>query len=188
MPSRALVSYGTLARGELDEVERTYLTAGITGAGRRQVARAYVVLVASSFQRFCRELHGECIDHMAAEPLLGAFGAVVRRRLTEGRKLDAGNPTPGNIGSDFGRFGIAFWDDVRRARPGNAGRQQLLDALMRWRNAFAHQDFANAALQGRSGVRLSEIRVWRRACDVLAADFDGVMRSYLRALTGMAPW
>lgn len=188
MPSRALLNWRVESLPELDAIEAAFGARGLTGTGRRQIVRGYAMLLASQFQRFCRELHGECIDHLATEPALASLGMVIRRRLTEGRKLDGGNPTPGNIGSDFGRFGIGFWDDVRRERAGNGERQRELETLMRWRNAFAHQDFTNPALDGRTGVRLVEVRGWRHACDGLADSFDGVMRGYLRTLTGMAPW
>jgi hypothetical protein len=188
MRSRALLNWRAESMPELDAIEWAFGVRGLSAAGRRQVARGYVVLLASHFQRFCRELHGECIDHLATDPALGSLGPVFRRRLTEGRKLDAGNPTPGNIGSDFGRFGIGFWDDVRREDAGNGERQRKVEALMRWRNAFAHQDFTSPALEGRTGVRLVEIRGWRCACDRLVDSFDRVMRTYLRTLTGMAPW
>lgn len=34
------------------------------------------------------------------------------------RKLDQGNPGPGNLGSDFGIFGASFWPEVQRLDPG----------------------------------------------------------------------
>lgn len=125
---------------------------------------------------------------MGDAALPASVGLLLRTRLTEGRTLDAGNPSPGNIGSDFGRYGIMFWDEVRRRRSRNTARQEQLENLMRWRNAVAHQDFSHAALKGRQEVTITEVRAWRRACAMLALDFDAVMRAHLVKITGRKPW
>jgi hypothetical protein len=45
---------------------------------------------------------------------------IVHSELTRERKLDRGNPTPGNIGTDFGRLGMTFWNDVKACDVRNA--------------------------------------------------------------------
>lgn len=180
------------ARNALDEIESAHSAVRGLRRGRRfaaqQINQAYVVLLSSQFQRFCRELHAQCVEHVGNAANPPSVGFLLRTRLTEGRKLDAGNPSPGNIGSDFGRFGILFWDEVRRRRSRNAGRQERLEHLMRWRNAVAHQDFSHAALKGRREVTITEVRAWRRACAMLALDFDAVMHAHLIRITGRRPW
>ncbi len=46
--------------------------------------------------------------------------------LTQGRKLDSGNPNPGNLGSDFNRFGLDFWAVVDRLDVRNPDRRGAL--------------------------------------------------------------
>ena len=64
------------------------------------------MLLSGQFPGFCRDLHTECVDHLAGiipnVPLQAIFLAEARRD----RKLDKGNPSPGNIGQDFNRLGI----------------------------------------------------------------------------------
>jgi hypothetical protein len=106
----------------------------------------------------------------------------------DARKLDAGNPNAGNIGSDFDRFGIKFWPALGAYSRHTEPRQRRLVLLNQWRNAVAHQDFNKAGLGGPDELRLSEIRQWRKACDNLAVDFERVMHDYLVDVTGTAPW
>jgi hypothetical protein len=167
---------------------------GGRGRGRRyataQVNNAYTVLLSSQFQKFCRDLHSQAADHLANQ-VPASIRTVVLARFTDGRKLDAGNPNPGNLGSDFKRFGLELWPNV--LGPQNAWRKKRLEELNAWRNAISHHDFAFdhpelAAFAGRTGVRLGEVARWRRACDGLAADFDRVVSRYLANLTGTNPW
>lgn len=192
MPSRSLRTWQVDGRRALDEIESAQRAVGGVGRGRRfalqQINQGYVVLLSSQFQRFCLDLHTECIEYLTDDPALGARGLILRSRLTAGRKLDSGNPNPGNIGSEFGRFGVQFWDHVRSRSPRNAIRQHALDQLGRWRNAVSHHDFSDPLLQGRTVGRLTDVRRWRRACDGLTVDFDAVMRAYLKGIIGAAPW
>jgi hypothetical protein len=104
------------------------------------------------------------------------------------RKLDKGNPNPGNIGSDFNRLGMAFWPDVELDDARNRARKDLLEDLNKWRNAIAHQDFDAAVLGGRVMLRLEEVKSWRKACDGLALSFDNVSRAYIHIVVGVSPW
>lgn len=192
MPSRSLRTWRVSARKALNDIEAAHAAVRGLRRGRgyaaQQITQAYVVLLSSQFQRFCRELHAQCVEHVEAATTPASVGQILRSTLTERRKLDAGNPNPGNIGSDFGRFGIAFWDEVRRRNPRNGERQEQLESLMRWRNAIAHQDFSHAALNRRQHVTITEVRTWRRACAMLALDFDVVMSAHLMKITGRKPW
>lgn len=100
------------------------------------------------------------------------------------RTLDRGNPTPGNLGTDFNRLGIRFWPEVLVVDTRNAGRRQALEELAVWRNAIAHQDFDPARLGGRTALQLRQVRGWRTACQSLARSFDQVMRNHLKSLFG----
>jgi len=108
--------------------------------------------------------------------------------LLFGRKLDTSNPNPGNIGSDFNRFGIAFWPAIEADSPRNPQRRLTLETLNRWRNAIAHNTFAPDMYKGsRLSLQLAAVQDWRRACDGLARSFDNVLRAHLHSATGVAP-
>jgi len=193
MPSNALRNWRQRGGRALDELEAAHAALGGTGPGRRyatlQINQAYAVMLSSQFQLFCRDLHTEVVD------LLTRPGAVtdvrytiLRTALTEGRKLDVGNPNPGNIGSDFDRLGLDFWREVRLAFPGVGKWRLRLEELNRWRNAIAHQDFDPARLGGRTTLRLERVRGWRGACDVLAIRFDRVIGRHLSRIIGRKAW
>lgn len=192
MPSIALQVWQTRGRQALDEVEAAHAAVGGAGRGRRyatqQINQAYVVLLCSQFQRFCRDLHSEGVDHLTSQPTLARLTGVLRASLVVGRKLNAGNANPGNIGADFARFGFTFWDEVNRRDRRNRMRHASLEELMRWRNAIAHQDFTDPALGGRDTLRLSEVRAWRSVCECLAVEFDRVFGLHLHSITGAVPW
>jgi hypothetical protein len=145
------------------------------------------VLLSSNFQGFCRDLHSECIDCLVA--LVPAqLRLVLRDGLTWNRNLARGNPHPGAIGSDFNRLGIRFWTDVYGLDARNERRRQLLQELIDWRNAIAHQDFDAVARGGTPTLHLTRVKGWRSAVNALAHHFDQVMYNYLEALLGAAPW
>lgn len=192
MPSRALRHWQTRSRKVLDEVEAAHAAAGGIRAAQRfarqQIAQAYVVLLCSQFQRFCRDIHDEAVDRLTSRPEHAALNTILRSNLSSGRKLDMGNASPSNLGSDFGRLGVAFWEEVRRRDRLNEARQRALDELNRWRNAIAHHDFRSPLLKGAQEVRFAEVRRWRRACAALAVDFDAVLQLYLNSILGRSPW
>jgi hypothetical protein len=173
---------------ELDAARR-----GLSGSKRgrrfavRQIHESYVVLLSSHFQGFCRDLHDECADFFVQTVPMVKLRTALRDVVLLNRKLDSGNPNPGNIGSDFGRFGLPFWAEVRAFDAQNQNRQQSLEAMNSWRNAIAHQHFDPAKLGG-AALRLHLLREWRAACDKLASSFDAVMRSHLTTINGSAPW
>lgn len=175
---------------ELDRIEAAHRAVGGSKRGRRwatgHINQAYVVLLSSHFQGFCRDLHSECIDRLARSITPTALQGTLRSELFFARKLDRGNPTPGNIGSDFNRLGVSFWPEMRRRNVLNRTRQSRLDQLSRWRNAVAHQDFPLTLTP--HFVTMRTIRSWRRACDALAHSSDTVMRDYLTEVTGLEPW
>lgn len=192
MPSSSLSTWHAEGRRALDEIESAHRAIGRSGPGCRyaaqQINQAYVLLLSSRFQRFCRDLHTECIDHLIRGIASGTLQVIVQRQLMSARKLDAGNPNPGNIGSDFDRLEISFWPAVIAYDDRNRTRQRLLATMNQWRNAVAHQDFSKHDLRGRDQVTLAEVRAWRGACEHLAVDFERVMYDYLGSITGSAPW
>ena len=192
MPSKSLETWRTVRAKALNEIVAAHRMVGGTGRGRRfatqQLNHAYAVLLSSQFQGFCRNLHAECIEHLFGMVLPLNLADIVRQEFREWKKLDKGNPNPGNIGSDFGRFGLKFWDAVIQHDSQNANRKKELESLNEWRNAIAHQDFDTAKLGGVKTLRLSQVSQWRRACHTLAKSFDEVMSGYIQSITGTSPW
>lgn len=152
-----------------------------------QMCQAYVLLLSSRFQRFCRDLHTECAEHLLNVAVTPTLRLVLWSGFIRGRRLDAGNPHPGNIGADFGRLGIELWDHLRAGSPRTAERQRSLEEMNAWRNAVAHQDFSRA-LVSREVVALRQVRRWRAVCDLLAAELDRTLQEHLLLLTGIEPW
>ncbi|MBI4581346.1 MAG: hypothetical protein HY718_16715 [Planctomycetes bacterium] len=180
------------ARRALDEIEAAHTAVGGTSPGRRyatqQINQAYAVVVSSQFQKYCRDLHSEAIDQITTFVSNPSIREILRVQLTSNRKLDSGNPNSGNLGSDFGRLGLDFWQDLYGRDPRNSLRRRQLDMLNKWRNAIAHQDFDPAELAGKTQIRLSDVRGWRKTCEALAEGFDLVIRDHLATILGRVPW
>lgn len=189
MPSRSFTRWTTSRAAELDQIEAAHRALGGSSQGRRyatqQVNHAYLVLLSSQFQGFCRDLHSECVDFLVAQTGGSQGIGMALASLAKRRKLDSGNPNPGNLGEDFGRFGIRLWAELRSADARTAGWQDRLQKLNEWRNAVAHQDFVPV---GRSRVQLREVRSWRSACQGLTRVVDGVLGRHLAAMAGVQPW
>jgi hypothetical protein len=193
MPSNSYREWRSTRAKALNAIAQGPAATGGTRRGRRfntqQFNQAYAVLLSAQFQGFCRDLHGECVSHIlgtiAPPP---ALQKLVRDELTRGRVLDRGNAQPSSIGADFGRFDIAFWDEIKNYDPRNSSRMSLLEDLNHWRNAIVHQDFSLPKLGGRTLLRLEQVQRWRSACNRLARAFDEVMRRHLQKLTGSSPW
>jgi hypothetical protein len=196
VPSNSLLRWQADARSQLNEIVSAHAAvAAATPSGHaatEQVIHAYAMLLSSHFQRFCRDLHSEAIEHVCAEVPTVWVQWMLRARLIEGRKLDTGNPNPGNIGSDFKRFGLELWPSMVALDAGTSRRKLQLEQLNRWRNAIAHQDFTSPVdLElgaGRVDLRLADVDAWRAACDQLAATMDAAVAGWLVGLAGRRVW
>jgi hypothetical protein len=193
MPSLALHRWRTDRTATLDEIESVHRSLGGAGPRNRsamqQLNEAYALLLSSQFQGFCRDLHTECARAVARTLPSADLQGLMDDGLLLGRKLDTGNPNPGNIGADFNRFGLLFWPSVDAVHPRNARRKTLLEQMNRWRNAIAHNAFEPGMLRsGRPVLSLAEVRRWQHACAGLARWFDRIMRNRLRIVTGTNPW
>jgi hypothetical protein len=196
VPSNSLARWRGPAQADLDDIVDAHATVAGTQRGRRaataQVNQAYVMLLSSHFQRFCRDLHTEAIDHFVGALADPWARPVVVDRLTESRKLNLGNPNPGNIGSDFARLRCNVWPAMAQLDARTPGRRARLERLNRWRNAIAHQDFRSEGDLdlggGRTDLRFGDVEDWRRACDQLAGTMDAAVAAELTALVGRSPW
>ena len=192
MPSVALLTWQGSRAVSLDEIENAHRSVGGSGPGRRtatqQINQAYAVLLSSHFQGFCRDLHSECVDFIVPFITPVSLRATCSLEWNWNRKLDHGNPNPGNIASDFNRLGVSLWPDAYGLDARNRQRRVLLEELNEWRNAIAHQDFDPVRLGGTVTLRLAQVRTWRTACTSLAGAFDAVMSNYLGRMCGAVPW
>jgi len=165
---------------KLNEIEESHAALGGSAHGRRfttlQINQSYAVMLTSQFQGYCRDLHDECVDRFVASLTPTSVRTTIKKLLKQGRKLDAGNPNPGNLGSDFGRFGVDFWSEVQAQDKRAQTWKTRLGMLTDWRNAIAHQDFDPQKLHGIPTLTLNHGKGWRRACKGLAKVFDAVMR------------
>jgi len=196
MPSSATEYWRTFQLSALDELEQAHTALEGSGPGRRfrtsQINGAYILMLASQFQMFCRNLHSEAATAMAGVIAAGQLRDAVIAAMTQGRWLDRGNAEPRNIGKDFARIKMAFWVQVDALDVRNAARRARLRQLNIWRNGFAHQDFDfsvedQAATNG-TRPTMPFIRIWRRACDNLVDEFDSAVAAHLTTLTGTPPW
>ncbi len=189
MPSRSLQQWRTVRVAELDEMENAHRSVGGIRRGRRHATRqlnhAYTLLIASQFQGFCRDLHTECARVIVASTQPPNLQAFMEEGFLRDRKLDRGNPNPGNIGSDFERLDISLWADLYVLSPRNRQRRRALEELNEWRNAIAHHDFTRL---GVSAIQLQQVRNWRSACYLLAQGMDFVTHARLTILLGAPPW
>lgn len=194
MASVALDAWEGSRAQRLDELERVHR--GLTGNRRgrqwvtEQLDRSYLLVLASQFQGFCRDLHSEGAAVIAsrARP---EVRSVIEASLTLTRKLDGGNPTAGNLGTDFGRLGFDLWQSVYAVDNRNHRRREMLDQLLIWRNAIAHDSTISSGNQAAiAGTRptMAWGRRWRRGVGALAVSLDRVVGDELASLIGYRPW
>jgi hypothetical protein len=185
MPSRALVIWESSQQVELDRLE----AARGRGAAAQLVCDAYIVLLAARFQAFCRDLHTEAAETIAAST---PHVDLVMKAFRHGRHLDRGNATPAAIGADFRRLDIELWPTLTRWDWRTPMRRRRLEQLNAWRNAVAHHDFdlptsVRATVVG-TRRSLAFVRSCRACCSVLARQFDGVVEMRLWHRLGHRPW
>lgn len=191
MASVALGNWNGPRKAALAELAAAHGALGGKGPGRRyatlQLNHAYTVLLSSQFQGFCRDLHSEAVDFLVANTQPSTVAGVLRVVIMQGRKLDHGNPNPGNVGSDFARLGMSFWNEVGHVDRRKAQRLMALNDLNDWRNAIAHQDWSGVPNQNPS-LQLRQVNAWHSACAGLAASFDAAVGQHLAAMVGQQPW
>jgi hypothetical protein len=193
--SRSLEDWQGESSAVLDEIEVVHGKVEGTGVGRRvltqQVNFAYAALITAHFQRYCRSIHSEASQVIVATVADEALAGVLEGLLTENRLLDKGNPTPGNLGSDFRRFGFAFWEAVEEDHKHNKDRKAKLEQLCEWRNGIAHGDISRKQAEEKlvpDRVTLKTCKNWRRALNGLATSIDKVIAAQCENLGCPEPW
>lgn len=119
MASQSLTAWRTAGLARLAELEAVHVQATGTARGRRwgaaQLNRSLCLMLVAEFQSFSRALHDEAVDLHVAAAVVGQQ-SMLRTLLTQGRKLDSQNPRRAAIGSDFGRLGFSFIDELKAAQ------------------------------------------------------------------------
>ncbi|MDY3552869.1 hypothetical protein R5W24_001958 [Gemmata sp. JC717] len=146
--------------------------------------RAYTMLLSAHWQGYCRDLHTECVQIVAAATP-PAMQLMVQRQCLADRQLDGANPSYETIRRDFERFDFDL-TPILDVNPANPRRRTHLDHLNKWRNYSAHHKTTIPPTGG--PFTLAAVRAWKTSCDELAAELDGVMYNQLQTLTGAVPW
>jgi hypothetical protein len=185
---------GTSARA-LDEIELLHrLAEGAWQHGSaltEQITYLYAALILAHFQRYCRGAHTEATKALVEAMPHPGLAMVLEDLLTEGRHLDRGNPTPGNLGRDFGRFGFNFWETIEADDQRNGTRRRELDRLCDWRNGVVHGDIPGKRASGKlvpNDLSLDACRGWRRAVGALVISIDRVVAKQCQSLGCPRPW
>jgi hypothetical protein len=178
MMSAALEGWRGASSEALDEIELMHAKVEGTSVPARQLNYAYAVLLTAHFQLYCRALHTEAGEALVVSLPDPALAAVVEGILTQARFLDKGNPTPGNLGRDFGRFGFGFWKEIQTEDRQNRRREAKLEHLLEWRNAIVHGDILGKRGSGRlvpRDLNLEACREWRGEVGGLVVSIDRVV-------------
>lgn len=141
MSSSALHAWRSTGLSRLAELERVHVEVTGSGPGRRwgttQLNRSLFVALVAQFQGFCRALHDAAVDVHVSEAI-SHQQALMRRLLTQSRRLDVENPRRSSLGADFGRLGFSFIEDLKALGSVTQGRLDDLDRLVDYRNAISH--------------------------------------------------
>ncbi|MDA8284213.1 MAG: hypothetical protein M0Z42_13190 [Actinomycetota bacterium] len=197
MTSAALDRWRNQRAKQLDELVDAHVAISGTAAGRRwataELNRALILRLASQFQGFARDLHGETAITFGelAHPTDPVLARVVATGLQVNRQLDHKNAQEDSLSSDFSRVGIQLWAEMDARHRRTAARRLHLRAFNRARNGLAHDDQRAVAEVLAAGYRmdLAGIRQWRAALDGLADTMDDVLAAHLGRLFKVArPW
>jgi hypothetical protein len=179
----------------LDEVVAVHGRVVGIGAGSRMLTRqvnyAYATLILAHFQQYCRALHTEAAREFVTGVPSSELAEVLKRHLVRKRLLDRGNPTPGNLGNDFGRFGFRFWDVVEADDRRNRKRKENLMRLCDWRNGITHGDIVRKREEGKltpASLTMEVCEGWRRGLGSLATSFDRVILAQCKILGCQKVW
>src|SRR4051812_36379355 len=160
MGSTALAAWTTTAAGRFDQLLAMHLQATGDKPGRRwgttQFNRGLMVILVSQLQAYCRDLH-DCAVREHVKAAVAGQKQLLEVRLTEGRKLDVGNPRRSALGADFGRLGFSLIDQLKSARSDAEADLEDLDTLVDFRNAVAHaNETLIAEIEGANRIRATK--------------------------------
>jgi hypothetical protein len=169
---------------------------GGRGRGRRTQTQSInwslVLILASEFQGYVREVHDEAAEFLAGAVSLGnySFFTLVRNNLTVNRQVDRVNAKSATLKVDFDRFGFDLWSDICSAVASGQSWKEQIDRLNEARNSIAHNDLEKLKALSMRGypLNLVTIRSWRSACNGVARHIDISLGKRLSQLAGVEPW
>lgn len=155
--------------------------------------RALLLRLASQFQGFAKDLHAETAITFGslAQPGSPTLARVISTGLQTRRELDRANAQEDSLASDFGRFGVALWDELTKSDARTPVRRKHLKWFNTARNALAHDDDSKLASVIAAGYKidLTWIRRWRSSLSGLAGTMDAVLAEHLARLFNVPkPW
>jgi hypothetical protein len=166
----------------------------VTGGSRpaQAVNWSLVLVLASEFQGFSRELHDEAADFLASALARGnqAHFEIIRNSLLANRAIDRGNARAEVLSEDFNRLGIDIWSGVTASAASGRRWKEQLDRLNRARNAIAHNNLGKLQILKKEGYAINSATVdsWRVACNGVGRHMDLVLKKHLTTVTGVSPW
>jgi hypothetical protein len=195
MPSIAYQQWKNVNLVRLNELEHVHASATGQLPGRRwgteQLNRSLFTALTGQFQAFCRELHDAAVEVHVDHANVNQK-QLLRLLLTQGRKLDVGNPRKSTLGADFGRLGFSLVDDLAARGPSTVRRMDRLETLVDFRNAIGHGNesaISNLVQNGGIAPTKGSYRKYRSAVDSLAGTMDQVVAAKLSTLLGIGlPW
>jgi hypothetical protein len=195
MASVALKKWRTAGLSRLAELESVH--AHITGSaagrrwGTRQLNQSLFFALMAEFQAYCRDLHDEGVIVHVTHAMPGQRD-LLAEMLTQGRKLQVGNPRRSVLEADFRRLDIRLVDELKKAGPRIPGHLDRLEALVDFRNAIGHGNQTKiAAIESAGLIQATKVSYdqHRLALDGLAISMDRVVSLKLAALLQIArPW
>jgi hypothetical protein len=194
--SSALAAWRGTCLPRLDELERVHQSATGPGPGRRwgtqQLNRSLFVVLVAQFQIFCRDLHDEAVD-LHTRHANPRQATLLRTLLTQGRKVETGNPRTAALGSDFGRLGFKIIESVGAVSPRASDDLHRLDMLTDFRNAIVHGNETEiTALTEADQIKATKTtyRRYRRSLERLAGTMDSVVAAKMAAELDLSelPW
>ncbi len=195
MASAARSEWDTTAKARLDELEQVHVAAHGTNRGRRwgtdQLNRSMFLTLSAQFQTYCRDLHDEAVE-VHVTNANARQEAVLRKLLTQGRKLDVGNPRTDALENDFSRLGFKLLPALRAKGVLTVKRLEQLDVLIDFRNLISHgQETSIQAYVASEDIAatLGSYRRHRSSLTGLVGTMDRVVSAELKSgLQIPAPW
>lgn len=158
-----------------------------------ELKHAIILRIASEFQGFCKDLHDEAAEAIAAAlaPEDSQQRDLIATACVAGRRLNSGNARPEILKEDFDRLRVGVWQGLAQ-KYGVLAKdwERRLDLLNQARNCLAHDDASKLSRLQSGGwpITMMTIRDWRKSLDTLAAGMDLVVSEKLALRLHYRPW
>jgi hypothetical protein len=197
MPSTAFSRWTSSRSSRLDQLTAAHAIVGGRGPGRRTQTQSInwslVLLLASEFQGYVRELHDEAAEFLASAMSNGnqTYIRLIRNNLTINRALDHKNARSETLREDFRRFGgFDLCADISASLTSGPRWIEKIDILNEARNSIAHNNLGKLQMLSSKGypLNLPTVKSWGAACRGVARHADIVVGRRLTQITGVKPW